>query len=163
MTDPRTRELALGLHDLSWRLSRFGPHLAGLEPLPASELAVLRAVVDQPGLSVSEVAAAVAMRSSNVSAAVRALIDRGLVSKSPHDDDRRISVLHPTPQARTDKHAIDDALSGGVAELLAELPAESVSALLSAAPAIHLLAAALSAAAGSARTPVARIERDRES
>ena len=158
MTGARTRELALALHELSWRLTRFGPHRAGLDPLPASELAVLRAVVHEPGLSISEVASIVAMQSSNVSAAVRGLINRGLVSKSPHEDDRRVSVLHPTPKARTDKRAIDDALADGIAEVLAELPTEAVTALLSATPAMHALAAALAKSGGSARTPVARID-----
>jgi len=160
VSDTHTRELALALHELSWRLTRFGPHRAGLDPLPASELAVLRAVVDEPGLSISDVASIVAMQSSNVSAAVRALINRGLVSKSPHEDDRRVSVLHPTPKARTDKRAIDDALSDGIAEVLAELPTEVVAALLSAAPAMHTLAAALAKSGGSTRTPVARIDND---
>jgi DNA-binding MarR family transcriptional regulator len=105
---------------------------------------------------VSEVANAVAMQSSNVSTAVRALIDRGLVSKSPRDDDRRISVLHPTPQARADKLAIDDALSDGFAELLADLSAESASTLLAAAGSVHDLAVALAAAGGTTRSPVAR-------
>ena len=154
--DARTRQLALALYEMSWRLTRFGPHRAGLAPLPASELAVLRVVVDHPGVSVSEVAVAVAMQSSNVSTAVRALIERGLVSKSPRGDDRRISVLHPTPQARADKLAIDDALSDGLAELLAELSAESASTLLAAAGSVHDLAAALAAAGGSIRSPVAR-------
>ena len=154
--DPRTRQLALALYEMSWRLTRFGPHRAGLAPLPASELAVLRVVVDHPGVSVSEVAGAVAMQSSNVSAAVRALIDRGLVSKSPREDDRRISVLHPTPQARADKLAIDDALSDGLAELLTELSTESASTLLAAAGSVHDLATALAAAGGSTRSPVAR-------
>ncbi|MHA3021501.1 MarR family winged helix-turn-helix transcriptional regulator [Mycobacterium sp. BMJ-28] len=143
MADPRIRALALALHELSWRLTRLGPHRAGLDPLPASELAVLRAIVDEPGLSVSDVACAVAMRSSNVSAAVRALTDRGLVSKTPHHDDRRVSVLHPTAKARNDKRAIDDALSEGIAEVLAELPADSVAHLLSATPGMRALTAAL--------------------
>ncbi|MCV7211279.1 MarR family winged helix-turn-helix transcriptional regulator [Mycolicibacterium canariasense] len=148
------RELALALHELSWRLTRFGPIRAGLDPLPSSELAVLRAIVDEPGLSVSDVAAAVAMQSSNVSAAIRALVERGLVSKTPREDDRRVSMLHPTLKARNDKRAIDDALADGIVEVLAGLPAESVAALLSAAPAMRGLAGAL---ARPSKPAVARI------
>jgi DNA-binding MarR family transcriptional regulator len=153
------RDLALALHELSWRLTRFGPARAGLDPLPSSELAVLRAIVDEPGRSVSDVAAVVAMQPSNVSAAIRALVERGLVSKTPREDDRRVSVLHPTAKARNDKRAIDDALAEGIAELLAGLPAESVAALLSAAPAMRGLAAAL---ARPPEPPVARIDSDRQ-
>ncbi|MEN4473844.1 MarR family winged helix-turn-helix transcriptional regulator [Mycolicibacterium cosmeticum] len=141
--DTPIRELALALHELSWRLTRLGPARAGLDPLPSSELAVLRAIVDEPGLSVSDVAAVVAMQSSNVSAAIRALVERGLVSKKPREDDRRVSVLHPTPKARNDKRAIDDALADGIAEVLAVLPAESVATLLTATPAMRGLAGAL--------------------
>ena len=42
--DTPIRELALALHELSWRLTRLGPARAGLDPLPSSELAVLRAI-----------------------------------------------------------------------------------------------------------------------
>ncbi|WP_445271236.1 hypothetical protein, partial [Streptomyces sp. DSM 41634] len=51
----RLRELALVLHDLSWRIARLGPAQVGVDPLPASELAVLRSIMEQPDRSVSEV------------------------------------------------------------------------------------------------------------
>ena len=115
----------------------------------------------EPGLSVSDVAAVVAMQSSNVSAAIRALVERGLVSKTPREDDRRVSVLHPTPKARNDKRAIDDALADGIAEVLAVLPPESVATLLTATPAMRGLAGAL---ARPSKPVVARIgEPGRES
>lgn len=140
-TDPPLRELALVLHALSWRLARLGPAKVGLEPLPASELAVLRNVLEQPGRSVSEVAAATGMQSSNVSAAVRSLIDRGLLDKRPAEHDRRVSVLRPTDKALTERAAIEDALAGAVAQALSELPPADVQALLSALPALRDLTA----------------------
>lgn len=154
--DSGIRDLALALHDVSWRLARIGPARAGLDPLPSSEVAVLRAIVDEPGSSVSDVAAAVSMQPSNVSAAIRTLTERGLVSKTPREDDRRVSVLHPTHKARTEKDAIDDALTDSVGELLAGLPAESVAALLAAAPAMRRLSDSL---ARPSKPVVARIVR----
>jgi DNA-binding MarR family transcriptional regulator len=139
------RELALALHELSWRMSRFGAAQVGIDPLPASELAVLRAVVANPGRSVSEVGAAVAMQSSNVSAGVRALIERGLVAKTADEHDRRVSLLYPTPQALADKRAIDDALAASMSSALETLPAEAVATLLTALPSLRDLVNAVAA------------------
>jgi DNA-binding MarR family transcriptional regulator len=135
----RIRELAVTLHDLSWRISRFAPARVGLEPLPASELAVLREVMDGPGRSVSDVAAAISMQSSNVSTALRALAERGLVEKRPADHDRRMSLLHPTARALAEREAIEDAVAGTVSAALAGLPAGHVDALFDALPALREL------------------------
>ncbi|BBY18750.1 hypothetical protein MLIT_43420 [Mycolicibacterium litorale] len=133
------RELALALHDLSWRLARLGAAQVGLEPLPASEVAVLRAVIDEPGRSVSEVAGVTNMQSSNVSTAVRALMDRGLIDKRADPRDRRVSLLEPTARALAEREAIEDAIAGSVSAALAELPAATVDALVAAIPAMREL------------------------
>lgn len=133
------RALALALHDLSWRIAKFGPAKVGLEPLPASELTVLRAVMEQPGRSVSEVAAVTDMQSSNVSTAVRSLMDRGLLAKHADPADRRVSLLEPTPRALTERDAIEDAVAHWVSTALAGLPAAEVNALVVAVPAIRAL------------------------
>lgn len=140
MDDTSVRDLAGVLHDLAWRIARLGPAKAGVEPLPSSELAVLRAVMDRPGSSVSQVSERISMHSSNVSAAVRSLIERGLVDKHQHQHDRRISVLQPTERALAERDAIDDAVLGTVTTALAPLPPESVAALLEAIPAMRELA-----------------------
>jgi DNA-binding MarR family transcriptional regulator len=133
------RELALALHDLSWRIARFGPAQVGLEPLPSSELAVLRAVMDRPGRSVSEVAAVINMHSSNVSTAVRSLMERGLLDKQADPRDRRVSLLQPTARAHTERDAIENVIARSVSAALAELPATDVAALVAATPAIREL------------------------
>ncbi|MGE2712886.1 MarR family winged helix-turn-helix transcriptional regulator [Mycolicibacterium litorale] len=135
------RELAIALHDLSWRIARFGPAQVGLEPLPASELAVLRAVMDEPGRSVSEVAAVTNMQSSNVSTAVRALMDRGLLDKRADARDRRVTLLEPTARALAERNAIENAIAGSVSAALTALPADAVEALVAAVPAIRQLTA----------------------
>lgn len=133
------RELALALHALSWRIARFGPAQVGLEPLPASELTVLRAVMDEPGRNVSEVAAATNMQSSNVSTAVRALMDRGLLDKRADTRDRRVSLLEPTARALAERNAIENAIAGSVSGALTELPPDAVEALVAAIPALRAL------------------------
>ncbi|KUI30246.1 MarR family winged helix-turn-helix transcriptional regulator [Mycobacterium sp. GA-2829] len=133
------RALALALQDLSWRIAKFGPAKVGLEPLPASELTVLRAVMESPGRSVSAVAAATDMQSSNVSTAVRALIDRGLLAKHADPDDRRVSLLEPTPRALAERDAIEDAVAHWVSTALDDLSAADVDALVAATPAIRAL------------------------
>ncbi|KUI34320.1 MarR family transcriptional regulator [Mycobacterium sp. IS-1496] len=135
------RDLALALHDLSWRIARFGPAQVGLEPLPASELTVLRAVMDEPGRSVSEVAAATTMQSSNVSTAVRSLMERGLLDKHADPRDRRVSLLQPTSRALAEREAIENAITRSVSAALTALPDTHVDALVAAIPAIRELTA----------------------
>jgi len=140
MNDTAARELAGVLHELAWRIARLGPAKAGVEMLPSSELAVLRAIMDQPGCSVSDVAAQISMQSSNVSAAVRSLVERGLVAKHHHAQDRRITVLEPTSQALTNREAIERAVLGTVTDALTPLSEDSVNALVAAIPAMRELA-----------------------
>lgn len=140
------RDLALVLHDLSWRLARFGPAQVGLEPLPASELAVLRAVIEAPGRSVSEVAAVTNMQSSNVSTAVRSLMERGLLDKHADPRDRRVSLLEPTARALTEREAIENAIARSVSTALTALPGADVEALVAAVPAIRALTTHVAAA-----------------
>jgi DNA-binding MarR family transcriptional regulator len=143
------RELALALHDVSWLVARLGPAEVGVEPLPATELSVLRAVMDQPDRSVSEVASSMSMQSSNVSAAVRALVARELVEKRPDPNDRRVTLLRPTAQALENRDAIEASIAGTIFAALANLAAEDVAALVDAVPAMRKLAAEVTAHVGS--------------
>lgn len=145
MSTPRStlRDLALTLHDLSVRVARFAPHRAGVDPLPSSELLVLRTIQENPGSSVTEVAAAAAMQPSNVSAALRALSGRGLVDKRPHPQDGRISQLYPSKLATENKNAIEEAITATVSSGLRELPAAHRDALIAALPALRELTAAV--------------------
>jgi DNA-binding MarR family transcriptional regulator len=139
VTAIETRRLALALYDLSWRLQRLGPARLSLEPLPTSEVAVLRAVLEHPGRGVSDVATSVAMQPSNVSAALRSLVARDLVEKRPDPRDKRMALLYPTAKSLGHRAAIEDELSSSVAEVLTALSDEQVSALLRAVPAMRAL------------------------
>lgn len=140
------------VHDVSWRIARFGPAAVGIAPLPATELAVLRAVMDTPDRSVSEVASSMTMQSSNVSAAVRALAARGLVDRAPDPGDRRVTLLRPTPKALEERAAIENAVAGTIFAALAEMPDDDVATLVSAVPALRRLAAEVTTHLGR-RTP----------
>jgi DNA-binding MarR family transcriptional regulator len=133
------RELALVLHDLSWRIARLGPAQVGVDPLPASELAVLRAIMDHPDRSVSEVAESLSMQASNVSTAIRGLTERGLVNKRVADNDRRIYLLAPTPRALRERDQIENAIASTLSAALGAIPESQLNALRKAAPALQAL------------------------
>ncbi|MCG5433745.1 MarR family winged helix-turn-helix transcriptional regulator [Mycobacterium sp. MYCO198283] len=147
-SSPTLHELALALHDLSWRVARFGPAQVGIDPLPATELAVLRAVMMTPGGSVSDVAAALSMQSSNVSAAVRVLVNRGLVDKQPSPTDGRVTLLRPTAKALDERDVIEKAIAGTLVAALGEISEDGVRALVDAVPAMRELAVAVTTQVG---------------
>ena len=71
----KVHEAAKALFQLTWWLQRKGPLRVGLEPLPATEVAILGYVEDHEGVGVTEVGTALNMKAPNVSAAVRALVE----------------------------------------------------------------------------------------
>jgi DNA-binding MarR family transcriptional regulator len=150
---PHIRELARVLHDLSRGIARLGPAQVGLVPLPATEVAVLRAVMAEPDRSVSEVAAALSMQTSNVSAAVRSLSERGLVDKRPSSHDGRVTLLRPTAKALKERDDIERAIAGTIYAALVGVSEGSVDALLRAVPAMEELTIEMSAQAAG-RLPV---------
>ena len=143
----KTRELAVVLHDIGWLLPRkIDPWAeAGHEQLPASELEVIRLLVRAPELSVGEVARELGLQPSNASAAIRALVARGLLERRKDGSDGRVSRLVPTARA----HAIRRQREGAWGELLrariAKLPPEDAAHLLAAADPLRALANNLSA------------------
>lgn len=141
----KVHEAALALFDLSWWVQRKGPLRAGLEPLPATELAVLRFVEENPGVSVSEVGVALNMKAPNVSAAVRALVVRGLVEKVSDERDKRKALLNLTGLAKKNKESIDKAVTGSLEEVLEQLSGEHRASLFASLEALGEVAARLRA------------------
>ena len=82
---------------------------AGFEPLPATERVILGYLEGNERSSVTEVGAALDIKPSNVSAAVRELGARGLVERVADPDDKRKSLLSLTDEARRNKGSIDAA------------------------------------------------------
>ncbi len=137
--DLRLQALSSQLHTLSWTIHRVLPAAAGLDPLPTSELAVLKRVIAEPGMTVSELTTALGLRQSNASAAVRALVDRGLVHRKSSPSDRRLALLHPTEAALKNKRLLEEAWSGSISAAMMRLPADQVNAILGAAKALAAL------------------------
>jgi DNA-binding MarR family transcriptional regulator len=143
----RTRELAVALHDLVWLLPRaLGPQAEeGLEPLPPSELEVMRLLVRRPALNVGEVARELGLRPSNASAAIRGLLARGLLERRADARDARISRLAPTRRAHEIRRRHEAAWGKLLRERLRRLPPEDADRLLACVDSLTALAGELSA------------------
>jgi DNA-binding MarR family transcriptional regulator len=116
------------------------PALTGLPP---SELEVIRLLVRQPGLSVGEVATALGLQSSNVSATMRSLAAQGLIERRSDERDGRLTRLYPTRKAIAHRDQQEAARGQELARRLAELDEADRERLLAAAPALEALAALL--------------------
>ncbi|MHA6615871.1 MarR family winged helix-turn-helix transcriptional regulator [Pseudonocardia sp. DLS-67] len=141
--DVELDDLAEAAHTLSRTLRRTGELEVGLDQLPGSELDVLRFVVAHPGASVSEVARALRLQTSNVSTTVRALVERGLVVREADPRDHRRSRLRSSPLADEHRRLLGRAWSRAIAGALAELADDDAVAVRAAVPAMSRLAESL--------------------
>jgi DNA-binding MarR family transcriptional regulator len=140
--------LAVALYDLAWLLPRtVGLEATGVDPLPQSELEVMRLLVRRPGLNVNEIARELGMQSSNASATIRTLVMRGLLERRRDENDRRVTRLHPTRRAIASRARRERSWGESMAHALGELGEHDASALIAAVGAMRALAAALASAA----------------
>jgi DNA-binding MarR family transcriptional regulator len=148
-TSAQARDLAVALHDIAWLMPRkLDPGAeVGLDPLPSSELEVMRLLVRAPGLSVGEVAQELGMQPSNASATIRSLISRGLLERQTDGRDGRVSRLAPTAIAQAIRRQREEAWGVLLRSRLRHLQPEDVAQLLASADALQALAANLSAGA----------------
>jgi DNA-binding MarR family transcriptional regulator len=68
-------------------------------PLTGTEVLVMRWVDTNPGTTPSETADATALRRSNLSVALGALVAKGMVERRTHPGDARLAQLYPTALA----------------------------------------------------------------
>jgi DNA-binding MarR family transcriptional regulator len=135
------RDLAVVLYDLAWLLPRtVGAEERRRNPTRQSEMEIMKLLVRRPGLSVSEVARDLGMQASNVSSAVRALVDRGMLVRRAADHDARVAVLEATPAAIADRDAREQAWGEALRDLLGDLSKDDAKAILAAGPALRTLA-----------------------
>lgn len=134
-----TRELATVLRDLAWTIQRLVPETTGLDPLPITELVVLKHVQAAPGITVTELARQLRMQQSNTSTAVRGLVERGLVARESSPADRRVTMLVPTEKSAAASELVDTVWSGTIRTAMTGLAPEQVAALESAAGALQAL------------------------
>ncbi|UOE20335.1 winged helix-turn-helix transcriptional regulator [Thermobifida halotolerans] len=144
-TAPGERELAGVLRALAWTIHRLVPERAGVEPMPVSELAVLKQILESPGVTVTELARHLGMRQSNTSAAVRGLVERDLVRREGTPVDRRVTRLVPTEKLLAERERIDTVWSGTIRSAMARLGPEQAAALEAASDALQALDQALRA------------------
>lgn len=103
----------------------------------------MRLLVRQPGLSVSEVASALDLQSSNVSTAMRSLAARGLIERRRDERDGRVTRLYPTDKAIAHRDEQETAWGEELTRRLAQLPDTERERLRAAAQALESLAGLL--------------------
>ena len=90
-------------------------------------------------MTVSGLARDLGMKQSNVSAAVRDLVDRGLVAREANPADRRVHQLVPAEKSLADKDSIEAVWSGAVRTAMTRLAPEQVAAIENASDALRAL------------------------
>lgn len=142
-----TGDLAVALHQVA-RAIRTAPQAAGIDLLPPTELDVMRVVASHPGVSVGDAATMLRLRPSNVSAAIRALVARGLVLREPDLHDGRVIRLRATAKAMRHRGLIEAVWTDDLERALVLLEPADLAALLAAADPLARLANALDATRG---------------
>lgn len=141
----KVHEAAEALLDLSWWVQRKGTIPSGVTPLSSTEIAVLRHVERNDGVSVTEVATFLDIKPPNVSAVVRTLLTKGLIEKTSDPHDKRKSLLSLTELAEINRERIDAALVGSLEEVLHQLSPEHRESLFASLDALSDVAARLRA------------------
>lgn len=102
--EPRRDSALAEVADLLLRIGReLEPHgpdgVVDLVPLTGTEAAVLRWIHRSPDTSPADTALGTGLRRSNLSAALRSLVDKGMVERLPDPKDGRSALLRATPLA----------------------------------------------------------------
>jgi DNA-binding MarR family transcriptional regulator len=98
-TAPALADLAFVLLGAARELQQHHTHDPGVVELTATEINVLRCIEDRPGTTPAAVAEVAGLQRSNLSAALRTLVRKGMVERRPDPADRRSHSLHPTAAA----------------------------------------------------------------
>lgn len=141
-SSPRS-EVSIALRELAWTIHRHAPDRAGVGPIPTTEIALLKQVIDNPGSTVGELATALGLQQPNVSTAIRLLAQRGFVTREKSEADRRVSRVLPTDLGVSEHQAISEAWAHPVDAALAELSEDQRAALDAASEALVAVQEAL--------------------
>lgn len=144
--DAVRQDLAVTIRELAWTIHRKAPDRAGVGPIPTTEIALLKQIIDHPGATVGELAQGLGLRQPNVSAALRALLGRGLVERHQSPSDRRIASIFVTDAGVAEHQEISTAWATPVHAAMADLDAADVDALAAAAGALDAVLRRLRAA-----------------
>ncbi|MFI7560738.1 MarR family winged helix-turn-helix transcriptional regulator [[Kitasatospora] papulosa] len=123
---------------------RIGPEYEHPKPSEA-QIALLRHVEANDGVTVRRAAEALLMKPNNVSALVTQLTEEGLLVRRQDPADRRVAHLHLTPTARQQLAEVQHLMSGLVARELRTMTEGELDSLGSALGALNALNARLHA------------------
>lgn len=132
------RDSATALRELAWVIHRSAPERAG-GPIPTTEVALLKQVLDAPGSTVGELAQVLGLRQPNASSALRALEQRGFVRRVKNEDDRRVTQIMPTLEGAKEHAEISEAWKAPLLDAFEGLNENERAALTAAAPALQKL------------------------
>jgi DNA-binding MarR family transcriptional regulator len=99
VSDDDLAELAEVVLRVAREIDPHGPRALDIVPLTGTEALVMRWIDRNPGVSPSAVADATALKRSNLSVAVGALVAKGMVERRPAPQDARTVQLFPTDLA----------------------------------------------------------------
>ncbi|WP_436737869.1 MarR family winged helix-turn-helix transcriptional regulator [Streptomyces sp. BBFR102] len=109
-------------------------------PKPAEgQIALLRLIRDQDGITVREAAEVLLVKPNNLSATVTQMVAAGLVERRRDPADKRVTHLHLTPTAAARTRTVDGLISGYVVRALATLSDGERAALGAAVGALRVL------------------------
>ncbi|WP_410640295.1 MarR family winged helix-turn-helix transcriptional regulator [Amycolatopsis sp. lyj-346] len=108
-------------------------------PLPGAQVELLRVVADHPGIGVAAAARELHLANNSVSTLVNQLADTGLLRREADPADRRAARLEITAAAAERMAAWRRARTGLVADALAELSEQDITAIGQALPALEKL------------------------
>ena len=74
----------------------------GMPPYPTAERLVLRAVLERPGITVTDLVAQLAIAQSRISQVVATLEQDGLIQRYTDESDRRKQRIEPTNQVKVE-------------------------------------------------------------
>lgn len=111
-----------------------------LPPLP---MEVIQTIVQSPGLTVAELAGLLGKFPSNISVAVKDLVNRDLVRREVNPADKRFIRLFPSESALQKVELVYDSWEAQITGALARLPRAEVNRIFAAQSALNKLMQAL--------------------
>lgn len=145
LTDPRHR-IGIRLVGLArrWRQALDARLSAsGLSDATWAPLMHLHELGSDNDVSQSALAAAVGLDGSSLVRLLDILVERGLIERRPHPEDRRVKLVHLTPAGRRTVAALRKQLQAIESELLADIGEQDAQTLLRAFERIEARIAAL--------------------
>jgi len=136
---PLRDDVAVALRELAWTIHRKAPDRAGVGPIPTTEIALLKQIIDTPGLTVGELAQSLGLRQPNVSAALRALVQRGFALRQQAAHDRRSAHIVATDAGIAEHQAVSAAWAAPVHHAISTLDASDFAALAHARGALETI------------------------